>query len=149
MSYIQSLYPPEHSHCFGCGPANPAGLHVQTFWDGQEGTCRYTPGPEYMAYPGVVYGGLIACLMDCHGIGTAIAAAYQAEGRPMDSEPRINMVTGNLNVSYLAPTPLGGELVLRARPTQVGPKKVVVSCELIAEGKLTARGEVVGVRLRL
>ena len=44
--------------------------------------------------------------MDCHSIGTAIAAAYDAEGRPMNSEPRINMAAGNLKVSYLAPTPL-------------------------------------------
>lgn len=149
MPYIQSLYPPEHSHCFGCGPANAAGLQIQTHWDGEVGVCRHTPGPEYMAYPGVVYGGLIACLMDCHGIGTAIAAAYQAEGRPPYSEPRINMVTGNLNVSYLAPTPLGGELVLRARPVEVGPKKVLVACELSAAGKVTAKGEILGVRVIL
>lgn len=149
MSYIQSLYPPEHSHCFGCGPANALGLHVQTHWDGREGICRYTPEPQHMAYPGVVYGGLIACLMDCHGIGTAIAAAYDAEGRPMNSEPRINMVTGNLNVSYLAPTPLGQELLLRARIKEMGPKKVRVACDLSAGGKLTARGEILGVRLQL
>ncbi|MCB2193938.1 MAG: PaaI family thioesterase [Deltaproteobacteria bacterium] len=147
MSYIQSLYPPEHSHCFGCGPANPAGLQVRTHWDGEVGICRYTPDPQYMAYPGVVYGGLIACLMDCHGIGTAIAASYEAEGRPMDSEPRISMVTGTLSVDYLAPTPLGGELLLEARPVEVEPKKVLVSCELSAEGKVTARGEILGVRV--
>ena len=149
MSYVQSLYPPEHSQCFGCGPANPAGLHVQTFWDGEVGTCRYTPDPQHMAYPGVVYGGLIACLMDCHGIATAIAAAYDAEGRPMDSEPRINMITGKLNVTYKAPTPLGGELALRAWVREMGPKKVLVTCELRAEGKVTATGEILGVRLRI
>ncbi|MCF8042175.1 MAG: PaaI family thioesterase [Desulfarculaceae bacterium] len=147
MSYIQSLYPPEHTHCFGCGPANPAGLQIQTHWDGEVGTCRYTPGPEYMAYPGVVYGGLIACLIDCHGIATAIAAAYQAEDRPMGSEPRINMVTGNLNVTYQASTPLGGELLLRAWVHEMAPKKVLVSCELSAEGEMTAVGQVLGVRL--
>lgn len=147
MSYIQSLYPPEHSHCYGCGPANPAGLHVQTHWDGETGTCRYTPDPAHMAYPGVVYGGLIACLMDCHGIGTAIAAAYQAEGRPMDSDPAINMVTGNLNVTYKLPTPLGPELLLEARVKRAFPRKMLISCELSADGRVTAVGEILGVRL--
>ena len=123
MSYVQSLYPPEHSQCFGCGPANPAGLHVQTFWDGEVGTCRYTPDPQHMAYPGVVYGGLIACLMDCHGIATAIAAAYDAEGRPMDSEPRINMITGKLNVTYKAPHTLGWRVGAAGLGTRDGPQK--------------------------
>lgn len=146
MSCIQSHYPPEHTLCFGCGPANPAGLHIQTHWDGKQGICRFTPKPEHMAYDGVVYGGLIACLMDCHSIATAIAAAYQAEGRSLESLPRINMVTGNLNVTYKAPTPIDGELLLTARVREAGPKKTLVECELTAGGQVTAVGKVLGVR---
>ncbi|MCF8032278.1 MAG: PaaI family thioesterase [Desulfarculaceae bacterium] len=146
MNFIQSYYDPQYATCFGCGQANPQGLRIQSYWDGEFATCGHTPGPEQMAYPGVVYGGLIASLIDCHSIATAIAAAYQAEGRPMDSRPPIAYVTGNLNVSYLAPAPLGPELELKAWISQATPKKSVVQCELSAEGKLRARGETIAVR---
>ncbi|MCB2225098.1 MAG: PaaI family thioesterase [Desulfarculaceae bacterium] len=145
MSYIQSYYPAEAT-CYGCGPSNPHGLQIHSYWDGEIATCAFTPGPEQTAYPGVVYGGLIASLIDCHSIATAIAAAYQSEGRAMDTEPGITYVTGNLNVSYLAPTPLGPELTLKAWIKEAGPKKSVVLCELSAEGKVTAKGETIAVR---
>jgi len=146
MSYIQSYYDPAYTRCFGCGHANPNGLQIQSFWDGERAVCTFTPAPEQMAYPGVVYGGLIASLIDCHSMATATAAAHRAEGRPLDSKPVIIFVTGNLNVTYLAPTPLGPELRLTAWVSEAGPKKSTVECELSAGGKLRALGRTVAVR---
>jgi acyl-coenzyme A thioesterase PaaI-like protein len=100
-----------------------------------------------MAIPGYVYGGLIASLIDCHGTGSAAAAAYRAEGRPMDSEPPLRFVTASLAVDYLAPTPLEAELVLRGSIAEVGRRKVVVDITLKADGKTCARGRVVAVRM--
>ncbi|MEW5911868.1 MAG: hotdog domain-containing protein [Thermodesulfobacteriota bacterium] len=149
MNYIQSYYPLEDSTCFGCGYSNPLGMHVKSYWQDHEAVCRYTPGPEQTAFGSeVVYGGLLACLVDCHSVATAIAAAYAAEGRPLGTRPIIAYVTGNLNVRYLAPTPLGPELLLRAWVTEVHPKKALVACELSAEGKVTVKGETVAVRAR-
>jgi acyl-coenzyme A thioesterase PaaI-like protein len=145
---IQNFYPDEVAICYGCGRLNEHGLHVQTYWDGDEGVARFTPKSYHAAFPGFVYGGLIASLIDCHSMGTAIAATYQAESRLPGSEPEITYVTGNLNVSFLKPTPINAELMLRARVTELTPKKALVSVSVMANGQECARGDVVAVRVR-
>jgi acyl-coenzyme A thioesterase PaaI-like protein len=144
---IQDHYPDEIAVCYGCGRNNPKGLHIRTRWDGKEGVFRFKPAPYHTAFPGVVYGGLIACLIDCHSIGTCVAAAYEAEGRTPDSVPEITFVTGNLNVTYLAPTPIDAELVLRTTVKEQYERKIIVICRVYADGKECARGEVTGVRI--
>jgi len=143
---IQDFYPDDIAVCYGCGKNNPQGLHIRTIWDGKEGFFRFTPKPFHTAFPGAVYGGLIASLIDCHSIGTAIADAYQAEGRDPGTEPDITFVTGSLNVSYLKPTPMGVELLLRAAVKERGERKSVVHCSLYANGEECARAEVIAVR---
>ncbi len=144
---IQDSYPDEIAICYGCGRHNPHGLHIETQWDGEEGVCHFTPQPYHTAFPGVVYGGLLASLIDCHSIGTAIAAMYQAEDRAPDTEPEITCVTANLNVSYLKPTPMGVELVLRAQIKSLHERKAIVTCSLFAGDLESVRGEVVAVRV--
>jgi acyl-coenzyme A thioesterase PaaI-like protein len=104
---------------------------------------RFTP-----AITGVVYGGLLASLIDCHAVGTAAAARYAADDREVGSEPVLRYVTGLLQVSFKAPTPMGGPLTLRAWPVEVGERKVVVDAEVIADGQVTVTGHVIAVRLR-
>ena len=143
MSAIQDLYPDDFAHCYGCGRLNRHGLHVRTEWVGGEGVARFQPRHEHMAMPGFVYGGLLASLIDCHGIGTAAAAAMTAAGtRPgLDAAPRF--VTAGLDVRFLKPTPLGPELVLRAWAVETTARKVVVDVSLSAGGIETVRGRVV------
>ena len=145
---IQDYYNPDFAICYGCGPNNPKGLHLKTYWTGEEGICHFMPWPEHHGFPEVVYGGLIASLIDCHSIGTAICAFYQKEGRLPDTEPEITCVTGRLDVSYLKPTPMDQELVLRARPVEVGERKAVIHCSMFAGETETARAEVVAVRVK-
>ena len=106
MKAFQDYYPENVAHCYGCGSLNPHGHQIKTHWDGDETVTFYTPEPYHTAIPGYVYGGLIASLIDCHGTGTAAAAAYRAAGREMDSLPPFRFVTGSLHVDYLKPTPL-------------------------------------------
>jgi len=144
---FQDYYPDDLNQCYGCGQLNEHGLRIRSFWDGEETLCRFTPRPYHTAIPGYVYGGLIASLIDCHGTGTAAAAAYRAEGRGMDTEPPHRFVTASLRVDYLAPTPLGPALELRGRVEEVKGRKVTVAITLSAEGKPCARGTVVAVEM--
>ncbi|MBN1484138.1 MAG: PaaI family thioesterase [Chloroflexia bacterium] len=144
---FQDYYPDELSYCYGCGRLNEQGLQLKSYWDGDETVATYTPRPYHIAIPGYVYGGLIASLIDCHGTGTASAAAYRAAGRDMGTEPALRYVTASLNVQYLRPTPLGVELEVRGRVKELGQRKVIVEAEVRAEGELCARGEVVAVRM--
>ena len=142
---IQDLYPEAFAHCYGCGRLNQDGLHVRTLWDDGVGTARFTPGPAHVAVPGFVYGGLLASLIDCHGIGTAAAAAMEARGEAPGEDDSPRYVTASLHVDFRAPTPAGVELVLRARPVDVGERKVRVAVDVEADGVVTVQGEVVAV----
>lgn len=146
MSKLQDLYPDDFAHCYGCGRLNTQGLHVKTEWVDGEGVARFQPAPHHMALPGFVYGGLIASLADCHAIATAAGASMVARGETPGQDPTPRFVTASLQVDFLLPTPLGPELLLRARPTEVGERKVAVAVSLLAEGVERARARVVAVR---
>jgi acyl-coenzyme A thioesterase PaaI-like protein len=144
---IQDFYPDNLAICYGCGRLNQHGLQIKSFWEGDDMVTRFRPQPYHTAIAGYVYGGLIASLVDCHGTGTAAAAAYRAEGREMGTEPALRFVTGSLHVDYVRPTPIDAELVLRARPKEIKGRKVVVTVTLSAGGQECARGEVIAVRV--
>ena len=144
---IQDEYSDDVSHCYGCGRLNQDGLHIRSFWDGAEATAEFTPSPHHTAIPGYVYGGLLASLVDCHATGTAAAAARQARAAGVASGPPPRFVTASLQVEYLRPTPLGVPLSLRARPTEIRGRKIVVEVELTAEEQLCVRGRVVTVEM--
>ncbi len=146
-SAVQDFYPDQFAHCYGCGRLNPEGLQIQTRWEGDVAVARFTPRPEHIAVPGFVYGGLIASLVDCHSIGAAAAAVERAAGREIGAGEAPRFVTASLKVDFLKPTPLGPELEIRARPRTVSARKVVVDAEVVAGGVVTARGEVVAVKM--
>jgi acyl-coenzyme A thioesterase PaaI-like protein len=144
---FQDYYPDHFAQCYGCGRLNEHGLHVRSFWDGDEAVCTFEPKPYHTAIPGYVYGGLLASLVDCHCTGTASAAAYRAEGRELGSDPPFRFVTASLHVDYLLPTPIGVPLELRARVKEIKGRKVVMTATITAEGKLCVRGEVIAVQV--
>ncbi|HPD56283.1 MAG TPA: PaaI family thioesterase [Smithellaceae bacterium] len=144
---FQDYYPDDLSCCYGCGKLNNKGLQIKSYWDGEESVCVYTPRAYHTAMPGFVYGGLIASLIDCHSTGTAAAAKYKAENRAMDTLPPLRFVTASLHVDYLLPTPIDGPLEVRGKVKEVKGRRVVVESQLIAGGKVCAKGEVIAVQM--
>ena len=144
---FQDQYKDEYSVCYGCGRLNPHGHQIKSYWDGEESVCRFTPQPYHTAIAGYVYGGLIASVVDCHGTGTAAAAAFRAAGRPMGSEPDFRFVTASLHVDYLKPTPIDAPMELRARVDEIKGRKITVSVTVTSKGQIRARGRVVAVQL--
>ena len=143
---IQDSIP--HNHCWGCGTLNPRGLQVKSYVEGEETVCRFQPWPEHMAGPtDVVNGGIIAAVIDCHAVCTALADAYRAAGAELGSEPLRWAVTASLRIDYLAPTPIGQPMELRARVREVKGRKRVVDCTLRSGGKECARAEVIAVEV--
>ena len=138
------------NHCWGCGALNDNGLGLRSYWDGDESVSSFTPQPFHTASAShVVNGGILASLIDCHCICTAIAAGYKSEGREISSEPPIWYATGSLSVTYRRPTPVNGRLDLRARITEMTERKTILACTLSVDGKDTVKGEVVAVRVPL
>ena len=135
--------------CYGCGSSNPDGLHIKSFWDedGVHVRAEYLPDPKYCGWPELVYGGLVAMLVDCHSNWTAMAYHYRMEHREVASLPRICCVTGNLGIKFIKPTPMGVPLTLRARVEGDVGRKTRILCEVYAGDVLTALGDSIFVRV--
>jgi len=142
---FQDYYTDDFSHCYGCGKLNTHGHQIKSYWVGDESVARFLPSEHHTAIPGFVYGGIIASLIDCHCTGTAAAATYKEQGRPMDSEPALRFVTASLTVNYLAPTPIGTELEIRGKVTEIKQSKVIVEAQVLSGDTLCAKGNVVAV----
>lgn len=145
---LQALAAPDGT-CYGCGCSHPSGLHLQSHWDtdGIHLVCRHAPDSTFIGWPGLVYGGLLAMLVDCHSNWTAMAYHYRNEGREAGSLPRIDCVTGSLGLNYLKPTPMGVELLLKARVEGDVGRKTRVLCEVWADDVLTVTADSVFVRV--
>ncbi len=135
--------------CYCCGPAHPTGLRIKSYWDtsGQFVVTRHTPRPEFIGFPGLVYGGLLAMLVDCHSGWTAMAWHYRDEQREPESDPPIQCVTGNMNIDYLKPTPTGVELIIKAQVEGALSRKSRVLCEIWAGDVMTVKADTVFVRV--
>ncbi len=145
---LQDLATPD-GVCFGCGPKNPQGLQIKSYWDDDNVNLimTYTPDARYVGWPSLVYGGLISCLVDCHSNWTAMANHYRAEGREVGTLPRIDCVTGLLAVKYIRPTPIGVPLTLKAQIEGEVGRKTRVRCKVYARDLLTALGDSIFVRV--
>lgn len=143
---IQEYYPDELNHCYSCGQLNEHGLQLKSFWDGEEAATIFEPKPYHTAFPGYVYGGLIASIIDCHSIGTA-ATAYQKEGREMGFDPALRFVTASLHVDYVNPTPIGLPLEVRGRAEEINDRKALVRTTVSANGELCAKARVIAVKM--
>jgi acyl-coenzyme A thioesterase PaaI-like protein len=141
---IQETYAPNLA-CFGCGPANDKGLHVRSFPQGEEVVAEWQPKTEYEAFPGVLAGGIIGTLLDCHCNWTA---AYHLKQRGQLDKPPCT-VTAEYAIKLLRPTPTDKPIRLVARVVEATDDRATIEGELIAHDKVTAkcRGTFVAVKL--
>ncbi len=140
---LQDTYAP-HNACFGCGPSNPEGLQIKSFPEGAEVLAEWTPQPHHEAFPGVLNGGIIGSLLDCHCNWTAAWHLMNEAGA--DRPPCT--VTADYAIKLLRPTPTDGPVQLRARVVESSEDRAVVEGELIAGGKVcdTCRGMFIAVK---
>jgi acyl-coenzyme A thioesterase PaaI-like protein len=143
--YIQDHMP--GNVCFGCGTLNPEGLQIKSFWEGEESICHWQSEEKYHGWQGVLNGGILATVIDCHCTGTALAAAYRAEGRPYGSDPIYRYATGTLTVRYLKPTPNNNPITLRAQVVEMRGRKATIACQVYAGDLQTAEAEGICIRV--
>jgi acyl-coenzyme A thioesterase PaaI-like protein len=142
---LQERYAP-HSACFGCGPANEKGLRIRSFpsGEGEEVVCDWKPEPHHEAYPGMLNGGIVGALLDCHSNWTAAYHLMRREG--LERPPCT--VTADYSIKLLRPTPTNTTLRLSARVVESSEDRAVVEASITADGKTTAtcRGTFVAVK---
>lgn len=140
---LQETYAPT-SICFGCGPANEKGLHIRSFLADGEYVSDWTPEKHHEAFPGVLNGGIIGALLDCH---SNWAAAHHLMVRTGADHP-LCTVTAEFHVKLTRPTPTDSAVHLTARIAESSDERATVDAELIAGGKVcaTCRGVFVAVK---
>ena len=111
---LQERYAP-HNACFGCGPANPDGLHVRSFAKGDVVVAEWTPAKHHEAFPGVLNGGIVGALLDCHCNWTAAWKLMQANG--LATPPCT--VTAEYTIKMRRPTPTNAPVLLRANVVEL------------------------------
>lgn len=141
---LQERYGPR-TICFGCGPANAQGLHLRSFpGEADEVVAEWTPAPAHQAFAGVLNGGIVGTLLDCHCNWTA--AYHLMQRRGADRPP--TTVTAEYSIRLLRPTPIDGPLRLRARVVDSGDERATVEGTLEADGQQTATCRAIFVAVR-
>jgi acyl-coenzyme A thioesterase PaaI-like protein len=135
---LQDRYAPQGA-CFGCGPTNPIGLHLASrpdVGDPDLVLAEFTPGSGHEAFAGVVNGGILGTLLDCHMNWTAAWHLMRARG--VDRPP--TTVTLDYAVRMRRPTPSDRPVRLRARVVEAGDDRATVEGEITSDGVVTATG---------
>lgn len=140
---LQETYAPRNA-CFGCGPANEKGLRIQSFDRDGEYVAEWRAEPHHEAFPGVLNGGIIGSLLDCHMNWAAATHLMREQG--LETPPCT--VTAEYSVKLLRPTPTDGPIRLRASVVESKDDRAVVEGSLEAGGKTcaTCRGTFVAVK---
>ncbi|QDE89665.1 thioesterase [Myxococcus xanthus] len=140
---LQERYAPQNS-CFGCGPANAQGLRIRSRVEGDAVVAEWTPQEHHHAFDGVLSGGIVGTLLDCHCNWTAAYHLMRAQGG--DAPPCT--VTAEYAITLKRPTPMAGPLRLEATPVEIQGDRAVIEGTLTAGGKVTAtcRGTFVAVK---
>jgi acyl-coenzyme A thioesterase PaaI-like protein len=136
LSIQEWLYP--DITCFGCGHANPRGLHLRSYPDGEGAVvATFLPWPEHDNGFGFLNGGIIATLLDCHS-GAAVFELASRMGLTRDRGDPLLYVTAGLDLRYRRPMPLGEEVALRAQVTESDEQHMLVDVTLSWDDKVRA-----------
>ena len=142
-SSLQDQFAPNNA-CFGCGPANEKGLRIKSFVDGDEVIASWQPQTMHEAFPGMLNGGIIGALLDCHLNWTA---AWHLMQQSQAATPPCT-VTASYSVTLRRPTPTDGPVSLRARVTESKGDRATVTGTLSANGEVCASCEGLFVAVR-
>ncbi len=130
---LQETFAPD-GICFGCGVKNEKGLQIKSFADGAEVTAEWHADEHHQAFPGMLSGGIIGSLLDCHSNWTAAHFLMKKSGKDAPD----CTVTANYSVKLLRPTPFDKPIFLRARVVDSTEDRATVEAELIAGDKICA-----------
>lgn len=134
---LQDRYAP-HNACFGCGPANPKGLRIKSHATGDgvdaEVVAEWQGETHHEAFEGMLNGGIIGTLLDCHSNWTAARALMVRDG--LEGPPCT--VTAEFHVRMRRPTPSDREARIVARAVELSGNRATVEASLSVAGEVTA-----------
>ena len=130
---VQDIYGPNGT-CFGCGPKNDKGLQIKSYWDGEDFVMHFNPQTHHAAFPGVVNGGIIGALFDCHMNWLTATKLYE-----LNSDQEFpSTVTSEFAIKLIKPTPLDAELMIKAQILEISGNIVKTKASMYVEGNKVA-----------
>jgi acyl-coenzyme A thioesterase PaaI-like protein len=132
---LQERYAPKNA-CFGCGPANEKGLRIRSFLRGEEYVADWMPEKHHEAFDGMLNGGIIGTLLDCH---MNWATAHHLMVQSGESTPPCT-VTAEFSVKLLRPTPSDETIRISARIIESSEDRAEVESTIQAKGEVCAVG---------
>lgn len=126
-----------HNRCFGCGPANPAGLHLKFLLaEDKSVVCLATIPDSFEGPPGHVHGGVIATLLD-----EAMSKSVRALG--------FTCMTRQMAIEYLRPVPSCAPIRVEGRVLRSEGRKHWTEAKILnAEGAVLAEGKGLFIEVR-
>ena len=122
---LQETYAPR-GICYGCGVENSKGLRIKSFVSNDSIVASFTPKEYHSAFPGVVNGGIIGSILDCHS--NWAAAYYLMESKNMNSTPCT--VTARYQIDLHKPTPMNQKLEIFAYLNKIDDNKAWIDAEV-------------------
>ena len=132
---LQEKYAPRNA-CFGCGPANEKGLRIRSFFRDGEYVVEWMPEKHHEAFEGMLNGGIIGTLLDCH---MNWAAAHHLMVRSGDVSPPCT-VTAEFSVKLMRPTPSDAPVDISARVIDSSEDRAEVESVVRSKGEVCATG---------
>jgi uncharacterized protein (TIGR00369 family) len=136
----EHLTPFAHSasnRCFGCGPANEAGLRLEFLLadDGSVVSLPVVPR-TFDGHPSYLHGGIIATLLD-----EAMSKAVRAQGK--------TSMTRKIEIDYLRPVPSGTPIRIEGRVVRNEPRKHWAEARVVSQkGTVLAEGKGLFIEVR-
>ena len=130
---LQETYAP-NGICFGCGCKNSKGLQIQSYVNNNKIIATWEANSHHEAFPGVLNGGIIGSLLDCH---SNWAAAYHIMlDQDLDQTPCT--VTAEYNVKLKRPTPSNKPLDIIANLSKIDKNKAWIESSILVNNKIYA-----------
>ena len=126
-----------NSICFGCGPANKKGLKIKSYRSDEGLEMEFETSEEHQAFPGIINGGIIGTLLDCHGNWVAAIALMDEWGEEVPP----CTVTASYSIKLRRPTPSNSKLNIRGKVIEIKDKIVKVELVMKVGEKVCATGE--------
>ncbi|MBU03955.1 MAG: thioesterase [Euryarchaeota archaeon] len=126
-----------NSICFGCGPANKKGLKIKSYRIDEGLEMEFETSEEHQAFPGIINGGIIGTLLDCHGNWVAAIALMDEWGEEVPP----CTVTASYSIKLRRPTPSNSKLNIRGKVIEIKDKIVKVELVMKVGEKVCATGE--------
>jgi acyl-coenzyme A thioesterase PaaI-like protein len=106
------------------------------------------PEQKHQGWRGNTCGGILATLIDCHCMASAMAFSARREGLALEQYSNVRFVTGSLDIRYLKPSPVGVPVLLISRLVEVRKERIyTLRCDLFSRKEKTVEARVVAFRI--